>query len=596
MSYGIQVTKGGLQTLNNTMIGGRVYVDLIYKETETSGTVTNYDYPAIPDASKVRIHQIGGGTHTYTVSNHSGGVRISLTAISSPSFYSVPFTLLLVFSTETVESGYGILTKNEDGETVVSALYPVPEFIGKLTPGAAYNSYDLGSEGFYLYNHQATSSIGAGRERFILWAPAQTNENVWFNGQSHISASVTGTFDLQLQVATTPGTPYYIPEAYVFALNSHSPSSEAFGIQVRDAAGQVTFDSGLNHMVMKALTNNVSYPASTGTINSYTVANLTDVNWPAGSFPQYYREVIATTVQGFTGFIRMRAAFTDTRLIRTVPPSSAGGRPNGTYEYGLRENLTQAIINTADYASTSYSLTGRTWQFDGTSACSYDASLGQTTCSSYSYHTVRYRGGYGSNVTFSWSLLSNTGGLSISGSTTSVDVTVVKTGGQGTFSATLRCTISDGITSVNIDRNISHVHTEVYTGGGGDGGGGGDSGGGDGGGGCFITTATVDHLGHSDDGEILTALRMFRDTFMRSSPDFQKDVEWYYTHAPAIVEAINKLPNAREIYAEMYEKFILPSVQLIKDEKHVQAYSVYREGVKWSNEKSGLNLTLPEAK
>lgn len=498
MAYGIQTTNGSLSTLTNTLISGRIFVDIIYKETETSGTVTNYTYTAIPGANCLRIHQIGGGTHTWATStNGSGQAVITLTATSNPSTLTVPFTMLIVFSTRTSETGYGVLTTNADGDTVVSAVYPVPEFLGTITPSSTPTSSNATGEGsFYKYTHTASSSIGSGRERLVLWLLPQTNEDVWYNCQAHVSSIETGTFTLTISVTCNNTTPYYIPVGYVFAITGLEASTDTYGMRVCDSSGEVTFDSGRNHLVLKAIENIVNYPTTTGTINSYTLTSLSGVNFPAGSFPQFRQEVKSGSgAITYAGAVRVRANQVETRLIRAN--TYGGSYAPATYNYGANTNLTQAIINTADYETRTFALTGRTYQFGGTAYCYYNSSASQTYCTSESYHTARYRGGYGNAITYTWSLPSNPGGLSISGSNTGVDVKLVKTNGTGsvspgtTYSCTLRCAIYDGVNTVNIDRTVTHTHESFSSGGYGDSGGG-DSGGdaGDGGGGgCVMGTA-----------------------------------------------------------------------------------------------------------
>lgn len=497
MAYGIQTTKGSLGTLSNTLVSGRIYVDLIYKETETSGTTTTYTYTAIPGASYLKVHQIGGGTHTWATStNGSGQAVITLTATANPSTLSVPFTLLIVFATRTSETDYGILTTNSAGDTVVSAVYPVPEYVGKITLGSTPTAdYNTGSEGFYHTTYQGTTTAGASRERIILWVLPQTNEDVWYNCQGHISSAVSGTATVDVSVLRQNGLPHYLPEGYVFALSGLTPNTTEYGLQVFDGSSNCTFDTEKTHMVLKAIEEIVDYPTSTGTINTYTLTSLAGVDYPAGSFPQFRQEVFtASNGKVYVGTVRVRSNQVETRLINT--DTYAGSYSAATYNYGDNTDLVQAIVNSADYATTTFTLTGRTYQYGGTAYCSYDTSLGQSTCTSESHHTARYRGGIGNAITYSWSLPSNAGGLSISGSSTSIDVKLTKTAAGSaapgtTYSCTLRCTISDGVNSVNIDRTVTHTHEEMTSGGGGDTGGGdsgGDSGDG-GGGGCVMATA-----------------------------------------------------------------------------------------------------------
>jgi hypothetical protein len=44
--------------------------------------------------------------------------------------------------------------------------------------------------------------------------------------------------------------------------------------------------------------------------------------------------------------------------------------------------------------------------------------------------------------------------------------------------------------------------------------------------------------------------------------------------------------DAKEIYDEMWEKFILPSVKLIDENKFEEAYNIYRKGVEFALYKS----------
>ena len=95
-----------------------------------------------------------------------------------------------------------------------------------------------------------------------------------------------------------------------------------------------------------------------------------------------------------------------------------------------------------------------------------------------------------------------------------------------------------------------------------------------GGTGCYLTSACVDYLGKADDCEELTALRKFRDTYMKSTEDGQKLVEEYYAVAPEIVKRINS-SNKKEYYYEYISGIIDNCVRLInlnEYEKTMQEY------------------------
>lgn len=114
---------------------------------------------------------------------------------------------------------------------------------------------------------------------------------------------------------------------------------------------------------------------------------------------------------------------------------------------------------------------------------------------------------------------------------------------------------------------------------------------GGGGGLCFLTTATVEHMGEADDGETLTTLRQFRDTYM-STPEFKPQIKWYYDNAPKIVEAINAREDAAEIYKTMYDVFIIPSGEMIKKGQNKLAHHLYTSLVEYCINRS--NCDVPE--
>lgn len=99
-------------------------------------------------------------------------------------------------------------------------------------------------------------------------------------------------------------------------------------------------------------------------------------------------------------------------------------------------------------------------------------------------------------------------------------------------------------------------------------------------GGCFLTSACVEAKGLPDDCHELTTLRAFRDGYMRSFPEGQADICEYYHTAPAIVEKIKALPNAKEIFDRIYTELVLPCVELIESGKKEEAYVAYRDYTK----------------
>lgn len=97
--------------------------------------------------------------------------------------------------------------------------------------------------------------------------------------------------------------------------------------------------------------------------------------------------------------------------------------------------------------------------------------------------------------------------------------------------------------------------------------------------GCFLTTACVDVKGLPGDCEELETLRKYRDTYLKNRENGWEDVNMYYDVAPRIVANINKLPNAKEIWENMYEDLVIPCVKLIKEGKNEETYMLYRNTV-----------------
>ena len=104
-------------------------------------------------------------------------------------------------------------------------------------------------------------------------------------------------------------------------------------------------------------------------------------------------------------------------------------------------------------------------------------------------------------------------------------------------------------------------------------------------GGCFLTSACTEARGLPDNCEELTVLRAFRDGYMKSLPQGQADICQYYHIAPAIVEKIHALPNAKEIFDNIYTELVLPCVELIRAGKNEAAYAKYKDCVMLLQEK-----------
>lgn len=71
-------------------------------------------------------------------------------------------------------------------------------------------------------------------------------------------------------------------------------------------------------------------------------------------------------------------------------------------------------------------------------------------------------------------------------------------------------------------------------------------------------------------------MRSFRDGYLSEQPGGPAEIEQYYATAPNIVEAINQLPDAMEIWNRIYEELVKPCVRMIHENRNVQAHQLYK--------------------
>lgn len=103
-----------------------------------------------------------------------------------------------------------------------------------------------------------------------------------------------------------------------------------------------------------------------------------------------------------------------------------------------------------------------------------------------------------------------------------------------------------------------------------------DSGGGSGSSsGCFITTATLNSIGKTDNCEELNKFRNFRDNWLSKQDDGNDLILEYYKIAPEIVKAINAKASAKEIYQELWNKKIKVCLEFINNNQFKEAKLIY---------------------
>ena len=96
-------------------------------------------------------------------------------------------------------------------------------------------------------------------------------------------------------------------------------------------------------------------------------------------------------------------------------------------------------------------------------------------------------------------------------------------------------------------------------------------------GGCFLTSACTAARGLPDDCHELTVLRNFRDNWLKHQSDGVSLIAHYYEVAPKIVEAIDKRDDRLVIWEDVYNKLVIPCVELIEKGENHKALALYQQ-------------------
>jgi len=507
MAYGIQSSNpDDFITLDASIKGGRCYVGSIYREEETTGTTTHYDYVDVPSGDNIRILSIGGDTHTYTISTYDDHARVTLVANGDPKYYSVPFTSLLVFTTRTQEQNYGILTTNDDGDTIVSAVYPIPQYVTSATTTwdtytQHYNSLQstfsgsisgTGSSGAiksdgtgtmqkHIQWYEIEVTVPSAGDYMLMWSIPETTQDEWWRLPS---ASYTSTTTLTISFnffwhGKYSAAPSYraMPRVYVFKMGGFTASTD-YGMIVKDAGGAVTFDSNKILLDVTGAVDDVGLTYSGSdwgnfyNVTSYTTDLVSDVSNPIFSPPDIIWNWDKNVGENyiFHAAIRRTATGIDMRMCPyggDVLASSAGG--NLIYTYKNTSGLFIMCASGDLYNAVSYPFNGSVqgsymeyyyyddgyYFFDGyyPVAMTGDPLESNPVYDNISTFTAYPSGGSGT-YTYTWSLITNPDSMSFSGGTSSQSASITKVG-SGTFTGTIRVVISDGVsTDVTIDTDF----------------------------------------------------------------------------------------------------------------------------------------------
>lgn len=478
MTYGIQVSRtvGGVTrtSLDPQALGGRVFVSV---ETATAGTSRTVTYDNILGGSNLKYYFVNAGSHFVTTATQAGTGKAQLifTAYTNPRRQVQ--TQVIVFTTSTIEPSSGITTLNDNGERTVSAVLPVPVFLGRVTmPAAPDYSYYIAEGGGYADVYSAITSLGAGTDRLVLWTIPENGSNVYFEGDAYIPASVTGNAIIYGTIySTASGTSYTVGEALVFSLSYVPSSASTHGMRLFNSSGSLLFDSGNDHLYIKGFST-IEY-SSTDTVIANDSPNIYTGSQPAILVPNYFVESgtritnkIMSTIRTYRGAIRRQGTNIYTKRILTeVYNEDFAVSSNYTLAYGSQYNTIFGIdaanlgAGTGTSAGTSLAAYIQALGTEITS-CVYDSNTASNCTISQAY-TVTTSGGNGSALSYYWYFETGSethpGTFSISGSTTSQTATVNTTTGDtaGAISARLVCQVSQsGSVTVEAKFTISRVH------------------------------------------------------------------------------------------------------------------------------------------
>ncbi|MBO5138312.1 MAG: hypothetical protein J6B89_01560 [Bacilli bacterium] len=108
---------------------------------------------------------------------------------------------------------------------------------------------------------------------------------------------------------------------------------------------------------------------------------------------------------------------------------------------------------------------------------------------------------------------------------------------------------------------------------------------------CYITTMVCNVLGLEDDCEVLLNLRSFRDNILQRNISYIPILMEYDTIGPEIAKSINeeyRETNDQTICKGMYNKFLVPTSEMIAAKNYQGAIRKYMEMVQVLKEYYGI--------
>ncbi len=95
--------------------------------------------------------------------------------------------------------------------------------------------------------------------------------------------------------------------------------------------------------------------------------------------------------------------------------------------------------------------------------------------------------------------------------------------------------------------------------------------------GCYITTIVCNILGYSDDCEVLTTLRSFRENVLRPNKEYHNLLAEYDLIGPIISERIKNKKDNEKFCLNITHDFLIPCVNAIKNNEEEKAIELYKQ-------------------
>lgn len=112
--------------------------------------------------------------------------------------------------------------------------------------------------------------------------------------------------------------------------------------------------------------------------------------------------------------------------------------------------------------------------------------------------------------------------------------------------------------------------------------------------GCYITTMICDILGYSDDCEILSILRLFRENILKCDFKYTNLLLQYDIVGPEISNHLKNMENSYDYSKKLLDSFLIPCIYAIREGYVEEAVKIYKNMVETLCETFNIELVSPK--